>query len=278
MNKFLSIWLLVATIFLGSCVTTSTDEQPYDKTRLPETRQTLIDDVKMINESNAKISTNATTISKTTKEPETRKLSDAIITETQNLKLVVKDIVDSTNEIAIAIKAGLEAKEKMEQLEKEKDDLLTSQRKWTNIALGGIIVTCVILGGICAFLFFSGAKTLAMSIGAGAAVSAGGAITVMSQWDNIAFIGYGFIVLFVLVILYAVFAAIKKQFDDKKKIETEKQTLKQGLKETIATAEVAKTYLSESDKKEVFGDDGLANKIQSESTKQLVEKEKGPGI
>lgn len=57
-----------------------------------------------------------------------------------------------------------------------------------------------------------------------------------------------------------------------------KKILLGGINETIATTEVTKASLNPEDKHKIFGDDGVADKIQSESTKGLIKLGKNGGL
>lgn len=157
------------------------------------------------------------------------------------------------------------------QLKEDNVRLSSESHKWVDFMLGMVVVGSIITFSLSVFLFLSGIRKVALALGSAGLLSAGLGAAFITYWNEIAVLGYVFLALTFLFVVWQVVALI---LDEKKK----KDILVGGVRETVATTEVIKTELTDEAKYKLFSKHGVANKIQSDATKRLVQIEKTSGL
>jgi hypothetical protein len=216
-------------------------------------------------------------IQKETTQPEVKDKAVVIGNEADKIGEASKDIKGTVKKLEEA-QGSIEAlKKENEKLKETNQDLINESRRKTNYILGIIVASGVLALGASVFLFLIGMPKAAIGLGAASIVSSSAAVTVISMWDKIAWLGLGLGMLVVGLLVWQIVVAVKKIMGDKKIVETQRDEYVTALKETVTTVESIRMQLPEEVEMKIFGQNaihGLAHRVQCPTTQKLIKMQK----
>jgi hypothetical protein len=269
--KYVKIIFIVAM----SLVLTSCKEKIITDNRIP---------IEIINKSSDKIDKSVGVIKEKSGEIQNQTTQPEIKDKAVSIGNEADKIGDANKDIKGTVKKLEEAQSSIEVLKKENDklketnkELVNESRRKTNYILGIIVASGTLALGGAVFLFLIGMPKAAIGLGAASIVTSSAAVTVISMWDKIAWLGLGLGMVVVGLLVWQIVVAVKKIMGDKNLMETQRNEYEMALKETVTTVEALRMHLPQELEMKVFGQNavqGLAHKMQCPLTQKLVKMQK----
>jgi uncharacterized protein HemX len=193
-----------------------------------------------------------------TEENEVLPHAIAIKEESSSLREISTELKTVQSSLSQSEKDMIAQQKKNEQLQKQVVELKSENKKLISKMLAWLAASSVAGIGICVLLVFLTQNKLAVY----GAIACGITMCVaIAASTLLSYIIYGTAIVFVLlvgIVGYYCFKNVKQK--------------KTAITEVVQTAEAAKEHLTDEIKNKVFGDNGLANSIQSDSTKSIVQR------
>jgi hypothetical protein len=266
-------------IILALCIVSCKNKQIDVDNRAPI--EIIAKSSEKIDKSVTVIEEKSRNIQQITTQPEVKEDAVKIENEANKIGEANKDIKGTVKQLETAQKTIDSLRQENQKLKEANRKLLEDAKMKTTLLLGAIVAASVLALGASVFLFVIGMPKASIGLGAASMVSASAAVTIITMWDKIAWIGLALGFLVVGILVWQISLAIRKIWQEKKAAEQERDEYSTALKETVTTVEALRAQLPEDIEVMIFGQNaikGLAHMIQRPSTQKLVKIQKLPNV